>query len=214
MKWFILGIAFGLSTANAATISSIIPKADLEGKTFLVEISGDINSGDAATLTNLIGKISERELIVTLNSAGGSVAEGELMIDQLLFLRRSGIKVTTVVRNGAQCGSMCLPVFMAGQERRAGEISAFYFHGVLPSRYCMQTDQKATESYLRLLRDLGMNSQFQDQLRSKDVFASADKYWMSGAELFKEGKNFITHLESRLEKKSGQCLSRWPDRPR
>ncbi|GEM_PF-4005451 len=174
MKRLILTLGFCFSAANAATISPVVPKADLDGKTFLVEISGDINAGDAANFTNLVGKIRERELIVTLNSAGGSVAEGELMIDQLLLLRQSGVKVTTVVRNGAQCGSMCLPVFMAGQERRAGEVSAFYFHGVLPSH----------------------------------------KHWMSGSELFKEGNNFVTHLDSRLEKKSGQCLSRWPDRPR
>lgn len=214
MKWLILIVGFYFSTVNAATISFVAPVDRLKGNTFLVDISGDINAGDAATLTALIGKISERELIITLNSAGGSVAEGELMIDQILLLRKSGVKVTTVVRNGAQCGSMCLPVFMAGEDRRAGEISAFYFHGVLPSRFCMQTDTKATESYLQLLRSLGMSPEFQDQLKNEGVFATADKYWMSGTELFQNGKNFVTHLESRIEKKSGQCLSRWPDRPR
>ena len=136
------------------------------------------------------------------------------MIDRLLTLRKKGIKLITQVRNGDQCGSMCLPIFMTGEERRAGEVAAFYFHGVLPSRFCLVVDGSETRKYVNLLLSLGMSPRFKERLERDGIFSKADKFWLSGREIYDEGFGFVTTLEDRYQKTSELCMDRWSSRPR
>jgi ATP-dependent protease ClpP protease subunit len=208
----IVFLIFSLSvlSAHAARIDSTV----LSPEIMRIELTGDIAQGDAEALKQELALLNNRpQLILRLNSPGGSVPEGQLMIEELTALKATGVKLITEVRNGNQCGSMCLPIYLTGTERHAGDVSAFYFHGVLTNVLCTEIDTAATEKYLEQMISLGMNRGFAEKLKSEGVFATPSKTWFSGKDLFKEGRGFITKLEGRVQKVDLQCLNKWGNRP-
>jgi hypothetical protein len=66
-------------------------------------------------------------VVLFLNSDGGEVNEGDRVIHLL-----DGIKPThrliTVVLDGSLCASMCIPVFLQGDDRLAARTSRWIFH--------------------------------------------------------------------------------------
>jgi hypothetical protein len=91
--------------------------------------SGPIIPGMADDLRTALDKYgaASHRVVLFLNSAGGRVDEGDRVIHLL-----DGIKPThwliTVVLDGSLCGSMCIPVFLQGDDRLAGRTSRWIFH--------------------------------------------------------------------------------------
>lgn len=208
-KILFLLISLGVFSAEAARIDSV----ELSQRAQRIDLSGDITQGDAETLKNELSLVTRPQLILRLNSPGGSVPEGQLMIEELKALKAKGVQLITEVRNGDQCGSMCLPIYLTGDERHAGDVAAFYFHGVLTNALCTEIDSAATEKYLEQMLSLGMNRGFAEKLKSEAVFATPSKTWFSGKDLFKEGRGFITKLDGHIQKVGVQCLNKWGNRP-
>ena len=63
-------------------------------------------------------KSTIKKVELKLDSVGGSVAEGEKVIDVLKKIKTTH-KLYTVVGAGRRCGSMCVFIYVQGQKRFA-----------------------------------------------------------------------------------------------
>jgi hypothetical protein len=98
-------------------------------RTLSIAWSGPIIPGTADDLRTALDKYgaASHRVVLFLKSAGGRVDEGDRVIHLL-----DGIKPThrliTVVLDGSLCASMCIPVFLQGDDRLAGRTSRWIFH--------------------------------------------------------------------------------------
>ena len=74
-------------------------------------------------------KAGATRFLLLLDSGGGSVAEGERVIEVLRRIKRTH-ELMTAVAHGQKCGSMCVFIFVQGQERIGALTSAWLFHEV------------------------------------------------------------------------------------
>lgn len=139
-------------------------------------------------------------IIIDLNSPGGAIREGEAVIREIEKMKRTHI-IDTRVRNRRACYSMCVPIFLQGEQRSAAANARFMFHE--PTAYDYFTGEKVDEPkfereltsrrfFNRYFVDSEMNPVWRDNLaeewRGKDVFRTA-------RELVDEKSNIVTVLE-------------------
>jgi len=144
------------------------------------------------------GKTSR--IVIDLNSPGGALAEGAAVIREIEYMKRTHI-VDTTVRNRRKCYSMCVPIFLQGEERTAAANARFMFHQ--PTSYDVFTGEKVDEPafekeltsrrfFERYFVSSPMDERWRDQLavewRGKDVYRT-------GQELVDEDSNIVTALE-------------------
>ena len=139
--WLLLLVAFA---AAFLIIAQIRPAAADEDRGELRV--GPIKSGSntvtmiwrgkvAAPMAAQIREAFERHrsqatrIVLTIDSGGGSVAEGERTIEVLRRIRETH-HLTTVVAHGQKCGSMCVFIYLQGQERVGAMTSAWLFHEI------------------------------------------------------------------------------------
>jgi hypothetical protein len=72
------------------------------------------------------GTLSHR-VVLFLNSAGGQVEEGDRVI-QILNEAKQTHRLITQVLDGNLCASMCIPIFLQGDDRFAARASNWIFH--------------------------------------------------------------------------------------
>lgn len=138
-------------------------------------------------------------IIIDLHSPGGALIEGRSVIEEIERMKATH-RVETRVGPGATCASMCVPIFLAGEERIASANSAFMFHE--PSSVDFITDERvkkpafeqrrdAERFFERYFTDSPMNPAWREKLREdwkgRDV-------WRTGAELAAEGSGVVTRL--------------------
>ena len=139
-------------------------------------------------------------ILIDLHSPGGAIAEGEQVIRVIEKMKRTHI-VDTRVRNRRSCFSMCVPIFLHGDERIAAPGARFMFHE--PTVYDFYTHEKVdqpkferdriTAKYFnRYFVDSPIDATWRDRLaeewKGKDVFRS-------GQELVDERSNIVTVLQ-------------------
>lgn len=185
----------------------------LDNQPLTLTLSGGVERGDAELIKKSLLELKGKEFVFNLNSPGGYVVEGKAIIEQMQELQRQGVKIITSVKNGDQCGSICLPIYLAGDQRRAGSHATFYFHGVT-HLFCNVPNERLTEEYISLLLELGAKKEFIDFLRAEEAFTTPGEYWMTGKELYDQGQGFITEITGRHRKLRPQCPNRFPERPR
>ncbi|MEM9494655.1 MAG: ATP-dependent Clp protease proteolytic subunit [Pseudomonadota bacterium] len=145
-------------------------------------------------------KTGGREIIIDLNSPGGSLGEGRAVVAEIEKIKQSH-KVTTRVGRHGRCASMCVPIFLRGDERLAARSSRFMFHE--PASFDSVTDERVEtpafeHNYVRdkfveeFFVASPMNHKWLDgllaQWEGRDI-------WKTGAELVKEDAGIITNLE-------------------
>lgn len=138
-------------------------------------------------------------IVIELDSPGGALVEGRAVIEEIERMKRTH-HVDTRVRAGATCASMCVPIFLAGENRIAGADAAFMFHE--PSSVDFVTDEKidkpaferrmdAERFFERYFTRSPMDAVWREKLREdwkgRDI-------WKTGAELVEEGSNVVTRL--------------------
>ena len=138
--------------------------------------------------------------IIDLNSPGGYIREGEAVIREIEKVKRTHV-IDTRVRNRRACYSMCVPIFLQGDQRVAAANARFMFHE--PTAYDYFTGEKVKEPdfereansrrfFDRYFVDSPMDPVWRDQLAEewigRDVFRSAQ-------ELVDERSNIVTHIE-------------------
>ena len=108
-----------------------IRNADSSGDVLAVHWDGRIAPPLLRKLDRALGAhgSGKRRLVLSLNSPGGWVVYGKRVIKRLRALRAS-YAVDTVVERGMRCASMCVDVFLQGQNRFAHPDARFMIHEV------------------------------------------------------------------------------------
>ncbi|WP_411819979.1 ATP-dependent Clp protease proteolytic subunit [Hyphococcus formosus] len=145
-------------------------------------------------------KDTTSRILIDLHSPGGALSEGEAVIRQINKMKRTHI-VDTRVRNRRSCYSMCVPIFLQGEERYAAASARFMFHE--PSVYDVYTGEKVDEpafekrmSSNQFFHRYFVNSEMDPDWRDKLAVEWRGKdYFVSGRQLMREGSNIVTVLE-------------------
>lgn len=138
--------------------------------------------------------------IIELDSPGGAVAEGKRVI-QLMERIKSSHDLEMRVGRGADCLSMCVPIYLQGDERIAHPRARFMFHE--PATYDSFTDERVKEANFerrfvadRFFDRYFVNSPMTPEWRSwlENEWVGKD-VWKTGKELVEEDSGVVTVLE-------------------
>ena len=123
-------------------------------------------------------------LVLTLNSPGGSVDEGE---DVIRWLNRLHTKTNVITHVGLDgyCASMCVPIFLAGEQRSAAASSTFVFH----QAYSGDEQLMASQVFHQFLRKSAMDEAWGGRLEA--AIRDDQEVWKSGRELKRERSNIV-----------------------
>ncbi len=139
-------------------------------------------------------------IIIDLHSPGGAIAEGEQVIRLIDRMKRTHI-IDTRVKARRACYSMCVPIYLQGEERYAAANARFMFHE--PSAYDFYTGEKVDQPQFerdlvsrryfdRYFGDSPMDPVWRDKLaaewKGKDLYFTA-------RELMEQNSNIVTVLE-------------------
>jgi hypothetical protein len=123
-------------------------------------------------------------VVLVLNSGGGSVREGERVIQILRAITRTH-RLETYVTHGSTCGSMCVPVYLQGQKRVAALSSTWLFHEVSKSdKTTKKTIALDREQFERLVDTYflpaGVSPTWVAKMKPHTLRSD---YWQTGADL-------------------------------
>ena len=134
-----------------------------------------------------------RHVVLELDSEGGELSTVAAIIRTLKSLGKD-VELTTRVMGGATCGSGCIAVFMQGQKRKASGASVWVFHGACSAGSNVPS-LSATQSYLDLLEESGVKTDFTCKLVQEGYVTRPGAWIISGHELFHiHDANIITEL--------------------
>lgn len=142
---------------------------------------------------------SLKELVLRLDSPGGSIVETKKIVEVLDQAKARGVNVITRVDNGDECDSNCVPLFAQGDVRQAGSVAAFMFHGVATYMITNVPNALDTEEMLVMIRK-GADNQWLRGLQDIGVFSVPGMYWLSGQELVEQKSGLVTELLPRHQK--------------
>ncbi len=139
------------------------------------------------------------KFIINLDSRGGSLREGRLVIELIERMKRTK-KVETTVGTQAQCLSMCVPIYLRGEERSAANNSIWMFHE--PTAYDYITGEASDENQAdrraageRFFNKYFVNSEMDINWRNKLQKDWIGKdLWFSGQQLKDQDSNIILKL--------------------
>lgn len=159
---------------------------------YAIEIEGGIGVVTADEFNEAMDSIPEGEKVVlNLDSRGGYNAVADEMEARILQERAQGRRIDTWVQPGSECGSICVFLFMLGENRRASGATTWYFHPVTDV-YTNAPVPDLTRELLQRLESLGVSGEFLNYLEEQGVFTTPGQYWLTGFELMQLGSNIIT----------------------
>jgi len=163
--------------------------------TVVMAWQGEIAAPMAAQISEAFEarKVGATRFLLLLDSGGGSVAEGERVIEVLRRIKRTH-ELMTAVAHGQKCGSMCVFIFVQGQERIAALTSAWLFHEV--SRLDPNTRQIITLNRPRweqLIDKYFIPAGISEAwIADMKQYTFGSDYWQTGADLMRSNSNIIT----------------------
>jgi hypothetical protein len=170
--------------------------------TLYIGWSGPVAPGMADYLRNAFGKYTtaSHRVVLLLNSIGGQVEEGERAIHVLEEIKQTH-RLTTAVMHGKMCASMCVPIYLQGNDRLAARASLWLFHEVA-RREADGTERTDKEGTLRLFRryyaPAGVSAEW---LKSIMPLIKQANLWRTGGDLISGKTGIIIHpLEDRTER--------------
>lgn len=140
------------------------------------------------------------EFIIDLHSNGGALREGSRVIESINRMKSSH-KITTRVQAGNSCLSMCVPIFLQGDERVAYATSQWMFHEPQAYDYFDGSESNQPEFerryysnrfFEKYFTNSVISAQWRETLRQKWV---GKDVWKSGQQLVDENSNIITRLK-------------------
>ncbi len=135
-------------------------------------------------------------IILSLHSPGGLLGEGDRVVRLLRQIAKTH-QLDTVVENRRTCASMCVPIYLQGENRMAAGSSRWLFHE--PRAFDFVTDEvipssrgeteAMTQRFLqRYFPGAGVPEPWlamtREKMRGRD-------YWRSGDQLISENANII-----------------------
>ena len=196
-----------LASANAAP-SEEQPAAgaslefNKEDGTLYIDWLGPIVAGMADDLRATLGRygtVSQR-VVLLLDSAGGQVEEGDRVIEVLNEIKLRH-QLITVVPHGKLCASMCIPIFLQGEDRLAARASLWIFHEAAQRQANGQQRTDMAETW-RLFRKYyapaGVSTRW---LKSIAPMIKDADLWQTGGDLISTKSGIILHpLGDRTER--------------
>jgi len=139
-------------------------------------------------------KRTSKRIVFKLDSGGGSVQEGERVIEVLGNIKKTH-ELETVVDRGGKCGSMCVFIYAQGQRRVGALASTWLFHEVShtdpATKKITRLDRASWERLVdRYLRPAGVSDAWIAEMKP---FTVKSDYWQTGADLVK-AKSGIIHV--------------------
>lgn len=140
-----------------------------------------------------------RRVVIDLSSPGGSLYEGREVIRAIAKMKQSH-RVDTHVGRKQICLSMCVPIFLQGQQRIAASSSRWMFHepyyaeqfsGRKVSKPKFEEEYTANKFFDRYFTNSPMNA---DWRRRLEKAWKGNEVWKTGQELVDERSNIITKL--------------------
>lgn len=190
----LLGLA--MPGAAQAQSGSLSVDPDTSSGALVMTWGGPVATPMAQQISTAFQQNRDRARRVTfkITSGGGSVAEGERVIEVLREIRQTH-QLETVVEQGRMCGSMCVFIYLQGQTRTAALSSLWLFHEVSHSdpvtKKIVRLDRPAWERLVhRYYGPAGVSSEWTE--RMKPLTIDSD-YWQTGADLIQD-KSGIVHL--------------------
>lgn len=152
-----------------------------------------------APMANQIREAFERQrgqstrVVLRITSQGGSVTEGERVIDVLRHIKQTH-ELETAVTQGDVCASMCVFIFVQGHKRLGALTSSWLFHEVSHidpvTKQTTRLDRGAWERLIdKYLRPAGVSEEWIADLKPRTVQSD---YWQTGADLI-NAKSGIIH---------------------
>lgn len=162
----------------------------------VVHLTGPIDRAAADGMDAAFDRIGTRfrTVILRLDSGGGFRSATTRIVDRLDRFRATGRRLRTMVHQGDLCASACLIVFLAGDDREAGNASVWGIHGACRPGSNVPS-AAATDDFVRDLAARGVARSFLDRLREVGCLTTPGVCWFSGYELVEVHKaGIIQHL--------------------
>jgi hypothetical protein len=128
--------------ADAAVGKLKLSKSRGHPEVLVMTWTGAVRPGMARAIRAAFDKHKDsfRVIKFVVDSGGGSVREGERVIDVLQDIKKTH-RLYTGVLAGKRCGSMCVFIYIQGQKRYAAPASIWLFHEV------SRTDKRTHKIY-------------------------------------------------------------------
>lgn len=191
-----IAILFLISNAEASTFykddNFSLKKIDSDEKT-IVLLEGLIRAPLTEKFQKLITEANlKKEIELRFDSVGGSIYETKKLIKVLTELKENNVELITRVDQGSMCASSCVPLFVQGQKRLAGNTSSFMFHGVALYAVTNIPGESDTKVMIDAYRKAGINEKWIQKHIDMQVWSSPNETWYNGKELLEDGSNFVT----------------------
>ncbi len=140
-----------------------------------------------------------RAVVIDLSSQGGSIYEGREAIRAINRMKLTHRVDTHVGREGI-CLSMCVPIFLQGQDRVAAASSKWMFHepyhaeqftGRKVNKPKFEQEYSARKFFNHYFTNSAMNAEWR---RGLEEAWKGNEVWKTGQDLADEKSNIITRL--------------------
>lgn len=170
------------------------------GKKLVLNWTGRIDGEMARTLSRAF-EVHGREVTaveLSLSSCGGRIDEMATALGELDRIKRTH-RLVTVVDQGATCASACIPIFLAGETRRAAMSSLWFFHrswrqgatGGIDEVRTQVSDRGFVTHYLeQYYVPAGVSREWLNHLI--EMIANTGGYWQTGRDLWEARNGMIT----------------------
>lgn len=220
LKTAVVAVSTILSLGNlpaAATPSNAPPDATaemkLENGTLYIDYRGTIVGDMARFLEEKFRKHGDttHKIVLAIHSQGGEVEAGERVI-QLLKQIKQTHRLVTAVMAGRTCASMCVPIYLQGQERFAAASSLWLFHDAakLDKKGDVIIDREETlRIYRRYFVPAGVSVAWLNNILG---MINQSDFWQTGQDLVRENTGIVTQIignqQARNVKVSGEGVPR------
>jgi hypothetical protein len=145
------------------------------------------------------GTVSQR-VVLFLDSAGGQVEEGDRVIEILNEIKLRH-QLITVVPHGKLCASMCIPIFLQGEDRLAARASLWIFHEAAQQQANGQQRTDMAETWRLFRKYYAPAGVSMHWLKSIAPMIKEADLWQTGGDLISAKSGIILHpLGNRTER--------------
>ena len=163
--------------------------------TLYIEYKGDIVGGMAKYIENKFRQYGEasHKVVLGIHSGGGSVEAGEQVIHVLKRIKKTH-RLVTAVLPGKTCASMCVPIYLQGNDRYAARSSLWLFHDAAKRMRngSVALDRDETmRIYRRYFVPAGVSV---DWLNAVLRSTNRADLWQTGQDLIEAKTGIVTHI--------------------
>jgi ATP-dependent protease ClpP protease subunit len=196
-----------LTSANAAPseeqpAAGASLESNKEDGTLYIDWSGPIVATMADDLRAALGKygaVSQR-VVLFLDSAGGQVEHGDRVIELLNEIKLRH-RLITVVPHGRLCASMCIPIFLQGEDRLAARATVWIFHEAAQRQANGQLRTDIGETWRLFRKYYAPAGVSMHWLKSIAPMIREADLWQTGGDLISAKSGIIMHpLGDRTER--------------